>query len=170
MTDVSDQVREIAESNGFSGAVRLWRQGAVEIDVAYGMADRAHGVPATTATRFATASATKGFTALAVMRLVEMGALTLSTAVRALLDGDLALIDDRVTIEHLLGHRSGIGDYFDEDADPDKLDYAMSVPVHALDGSGGYLAALDGHGHGQYDERLHRRSQPRCGVFDGPAH
>lgn len=145
MTDVSDQVREIAESNGFSGAVRLWRQGAVEIDVAYGMADRAHGVPATTATRFATASATKGFTALAVMRLVEMGALTLSTAVRALLDGDLALIDDRVTIEHLLGHRSGIGDYLDEDLIEDSSDYVMTRPVHELTEASAFLPMLEGH-------------------------
>ena len=31
-----------------------------------------------------------------------------------MLGEDLPLIDDDVTIEHLLSHRSGIGDYLDE--------------------------------------------------------
>ena len=34
---------------------------------------------------------------------------------RSVLGADLPLIDDDVTIEHLLAHRSGIGDYLDED-------------------------------------------------------
>ena len=62
-----------------------------------------------------------------------------------MLGGELPLIDDAVTVRHLLNHRSGIGDYFDEDADPDVLAYAMRVPVHTLDGATGYLAALHGY-------------------------
>ena len=60
------------------------------------------------------ASGAKGFTALTVMRLVEDGLLTLDTRARELLRDDLPLVDDRVTIEQLLAHRSGIGDYLDE--------------------------------------------------------
>ena len=37
-----------------------------------------------------------------------------------------------MTIEHLLAHRSGIGDYLDEDDVDDVADYVMPVPVHAL--------------------------------------
>ena len=48
------------------------------------------------------------------------------------LGDDLPLIDDRVTVEHLLAHRSGIGDYLDEDADRDVTDYVLPVPVHQL--------------------------------------
>lgn len=58
---------------------------------------------------------------------------------------DLPLIDDRVTIEHLLSHRSGIGDYLDEEADLDFADYLMPVPVHELATTEEYLAVLDGH-------------------------
>ena len=43
--------------------------------------------------------------------------LELSTTARSVLGSDLPLIDDGVTVEQLLAHRSGIGDYFDEDAD-----------------------------------------------------
>ena len=145
MTELGDDVRRVADSTGFSGAVRVHREGVVEVDTALGMADRAHGIAATTTTRFATASATKGFTALAVMRLVETGALGLSTPVRTLLGDDLGLIDDRVTIEHLLAHRSGIGDYLDEDLIEDSSDYVMTRPVHELTDVSAFLPMLGGH-------------------------
>jgi CubicO group peptidase (beta-lactamase class C family) len=143
--DLEEQVRRVADSNGFSGAVRVHRDGMVVVDAAFGMADRGHGIAATTTTRFATASATKGFTALAVMRLVETGALQLSTPVRPLLGDDLTLIDDRVTVEHLLAHRSGIGDYLDEDLIDDSCDYVMTRPVHELVDTSAFLPMLDGH-------------------------
>ena len=41
-------------------------------------------------------------------------------------------IDDEVTVEHLLAHRSGIGDYFDEEAGGEIDDYVLPVPVHEL--------------------------------------
>ena len=49
------------------------------------------------------------------MGLVEEGRLTLTTTARSVLGDDLPLIDDAVTVGHLLAHRSGIGDYYDED-------------------------------------------------------
>ena len=145
MTELDDHIRRVAESSGFSGAVRVRRNGAVKVDTAFGLADRAHHIVATTTTRFATASVTKGLTALAVMRLVETGALDLSMPVRPVLGDDLALIDDRVTIEHLLAHRSGIGDYLDEDLIEDSRDYVMTRPVHELTDVSAFLPMLDGH-------------------------
>jgi CubicO group peptidase (beta-lactamase class C family) len=58
---------------------------------------------------------------------------------------DLPLIGDDVTIEHLLSHRSGIGDYLDEDAGLELSDYPMPVPVHELATTEEYLAVLCGH-------------------------
>lgn len=86
----------------------------------------------------------RGWTTLAVMSLVEEGVLSLSTTARSLLGADLPLIDDGVTVEQLLAHTSGIGDYLDEEAGGDVLDYAMSIPVHLLSEPEGYLPALDG--------------------------
>ena len=145
MSEIEERVREVARSNEFSGATRLRRNGVVEVDAAFGMADRAHGIANTTTTRFATASATKGFTALAVMRLIEGGSLQLGTPVRSVLGSDLPLIDDAVTVEHLLGHRSGIGDYLDEDLLEGPDDYAMTRPVHELDSTAAFLPMLGGH-------------------------
>ena len=79
------------------------------------------------------------------MALVEAGALELSTSVRTILGDDLPLIDDRVTVRHLLGHRSGIGDYVDESIIESVADHILDVPVHQLDGTEPYLHVLDGH-------------------------
>jgi len=135
-----------AERSGFSGVVRVDRSGEPELCAAYGLADRAHEIPNTVATVFALASGAKTLTALAVMSLVERGTLELGTTARSLLGDDLPLIADDVTIEHLLAHRSGIGDYLDEDAVRDISDYVMLVPVHTLTTTEQYLPALDGRG------------------------
>jgi len=141
-----DAVDAAAERSGFSGVVRVDRSGDMELCAAYGLADRAHEIPNTVATVFALASGAKTLTALAVMSLVERGTLELGTTARSLLGDDLPLIADDVTIEHLLAHRSGIGDYLDEDAVRDISDYVMLVPVHTLTTTEQYLPALDGRG------------------------
>ncbi|HWS57694.1 MAG TPA: serine hydrolase domain-containing protein, partial [Actinotalea sp.] len=88
---------------------------------------------------------TKGFTALVVMALVEAGTWSLGTTARSLLGGDLPLVDDAVTLEDLLAHRSGIGDYLDESDTADINDHVMPVPVHQLSSTEAYLPLLDGH-------------------------
>jgi CubicO group peptidase (beta-lactamase class C family) len=138
-------VDEVARSTGFSGVVRVDRDGRTALAIAHGLADRAHGVPNAVDTRFGTASVTKTLTAVAVLGLVERGTLELGTTARSLLGSDLPLVADDVTVEHLLAHRSGIGDYFDEDAVGSMTDYVMPVPVHRLATTEQYLAVLDGH-------------------------
>ena len=134
----------IAESR-FSGVVRVDRGGETVLERSAGWAHRAHRVPMTVDTRLAMASGSKGLTALVVMSLAADGTLPLATRARELLGGDLPLVDDRVTVEHLLAHRSGIGDYLDENAGHQIDDYVMAVPVHTLAESNDYLAVLDGH-------------------------
>jgi CubicO group peptidase (beta-lactamase class C family) len=133
----------LAAETRFSGVVRIDREDGTFVK-AYGLAHRAHGIPNEPDTRFAMASGTKGMTALAVVSLVEEGTLELATTARSLLGDDLPLVDDGVTVEHLLAHRSGIGDYVDEDAAPDLDEYLLSVPVHELADTEQYVAALDG--------------------------
>lgn len=88
---LQDAVDETADRTGFSGAVRLDGAGVTEFSTAYGLADRACGIPNTVGTLFATASGPKGPTALAVMSLVERGSLALGTRARWLLGEDLPL-------------------------------------------------------------------------------
>ncbi|RHW24112.1 class A beta-lactamase-related serine hydrolase [Nocardioides immobilis] len=140
-----ENVVQAAERTDFSGAVRVDRAGHTELALARGFADRSHGTPNTIETQFATASLTKGFTALVVASLVDSGVLDLHTTARSILGDDLPLIADDVTVEHLLAHRSGIGDYLDEEALGDITDYVMPVPVHLLATTEQYRAVLGGH-------------------------
>jgi CubicO group peptidase (beta-lactamase class C family) len=135
----------VAEESAFSGAVRVDIDGEPVLKRAYGFADRAHGILVTVETRFNIASGAKGLTALTVGSLLDDGALALSTSARSVLGPDLPLIDGRVTIEHLLAHRSGIGDYLAESELADVTDYVMPVPVHQLATTEDYLPVLDGH-------------------------
>jgi CubicO group peptidase (beta-lactamase class C family) len=143
MDTLEDAVRAAAQGTDFSGVVRVDRPDAPPFAAAFGLADRAHQVSMTTGHRIAIASGSKGFTALAVMSLVEAGVLELSTTARSLLGQDLPLVADDVTVEHLLAHRSGIGDYLDDDADVS--DYPLALPVHRLVRTEDFLPLLDGH-------------------------
>ncbi len=145
MSGLESELDELAAETGFSGVVRVDLAGRVVAAKAYGLAHRGYGIPNTVDTRFAIASGTKGLTALTVVSLIEEGRLELATPARSVLEHDLPLIPDDVTLEHLLAHRSGIGDYLDEESDLDFTDYLMPVPVHELADTEQYLPALDGH-------------------------
>jgi CubicO group peptidase (beta-lactamase class C family) len=145
VTELGQAVDAIADSNGFSGVVRVDRGDEVGLEKAYGLAHRGYEIPNTVDTQLAIASGTKGLTAVTVASLIGDGTLDLSTTARSVLGQDLPLIGDDVTVEHLLAHRSGIGDYLDEEAGHDVADYPMPVPVHELATTEQYLAVLDGH-------------------------
>jgi CubicO group peptidase (beta-lactamase class C family) len=145
MDELEQRLDALAYETGFSGVVRVDREGSLVLAKAYGLADRRHRLPNEVDTRFAIASGTKGLTALAVVSLVQEGVLELATTARSVLGSDLPLVDDDVTVEQLLAHRSGIGDYLDEEVEVDLSDYLMPVPVQHLATTEQYLAVLDGH-------------------------
>jgi CubicO group peptidase (beta-lactamase class C family) len=137
-------VAAAADEHDFAGVVRVDRGGATEYAEAFGLADRAYGVPMTLDTRLATASVTKTFTGVAVLSLVADGALGLDTPARSLLGADLPLVDDRVTVEQLLAHRSGIGDYVDEIVVDGVSEYVLELPVHRFLTTEDFLPVLGG--------------------------
>jgi CubicO group peptidase (beta-lactamase class C family) len=145
MQALQDAVAAIAGSSGFSGVVRVDRDADIALAAAYGLANRGYGIANAMDTQFGLASGNKSFTAVVVASLIADGSLALSTTARSVLGQDLPLIGDDVTIEHLLSHRSGIGDYLDEEADISLSDYLMPVPVHELATTEQYLAVLGGH-------------------------
>lgn len=145
MGTLKQEVTRLAQDSGFSGVVRVDGRGETRLEEAFGLAHRGYGRPNTTQTQFALASGTKTLTALTVLSLVADGTFSLATPAQKLLGQDLPLIDNAVTIEHLLAHRSGIGDYLEEDEDSDYNAYLMPVSVHLLDSTASYLPVLDGH-------------------------
>jgi CubicO group peptidase (beta-lactamase class C family) len=77
------------------------------------MADREMGTPATLDTRFRIGSMNKMFTAVAVLRLVQEGAVDLDASINTYLkEYPNANVGSKVTVRHLLTHTGGTGDIF----------------------------------------------------------
>jgi CubicO group peptidase (beta-lactamase class C family) len=102
-----------AESDRFSGAVLLARDGAPLFAKAYGLASKAWNVPNRVDTKFNLGSMNKMFTAVAIARLAQEGKLAFTDPlIKRLPDYPNKEVAEKVTLHHLLTHTSGIGDYF----------------------------------------------------------
>ncbi len=110
-------LRGLAESGDFSGVVLLAKNGAPFFHEAYGMADRAFGVPNRIDTKFNLGSINKTFTQTAIGQLAGKGRLSLSDTVRKHLPDYPNPAADRITIAQLLTMASGMGDFFGEKFD-----------------------------------------------------
>jgi D-alanyl-D-alanine carboxypeptidase len=87
--------------------------------VAHGIADRGTRRAIATDDRFRIGSVTKTFSAVVLLQLADENRLSLDAPVNRYLPG--LLPDDRITVRHVLGHRSGLYDYTDDM-------FARSVP------------------------------------------
>ncbi|HLK25059.1 MAG TPA: serine hydrolase domain-containing protein, partial [Caulobacteraceae bacterium] len=120
-----------------SGAIRISRDGVVLFERAYGQASVQLGVANALSTRFAIASVTKAFIAAVVLRLADEGLLALDQHPGAYL-AELARLDRRITLHHLLTHTAGVADVYGV---PD-----LRLKMAKLKAEGGrlldYLAAL----------------------------
>ncbi|MFB3065721.1 MAG: serine hydrolase domain-containing protein, partial [Planctomycetota bacterium] len=96
-----------AEKFGFSGAVLVAKDGKILLQKGYGYANRAQQVANTERTLFEIASATKPFTAAAILKLEEQGKLSTDDPIGKHLPGVPAGLQ-RVTVYHLLTHTSGM--------------------------------------------------------------
>ncbi len=112
-----EEVRQRLSLMEISGVCSLRVKGGAIISEAFGFADRPRGIRNSVETRFGTASIAKGFTAVAILQLVERGMIALTSRVAAILPGYFPRMDSDVTILHLLTHTSGFEDYCDEEQD-----------------------------------------------------
>lgn len=76
-----------------------------------GVRDRTTGAAMDPRSRFRAGSVTKTFSAVVLLQLVAEGRISLDAPVTRYLPG--LLPDDRITVRHLLAHRSGLADYTD---------------------------------------------------------
>lgn len=107
------EIERHAAADRFAGAALIARNGSPVFAEAYGLADRKRKIPNTLETRFRLGSMTKMFTATAVIQLVEAGELDLSARVGEYLPKyPNTAVSELVTVEHLLTHTGGTGDFF----------------------------------------------------------
>ncbi len=99
------------QADELSGAVLVAKDGEPRLQEAFGLADRETGQPNDVDTRFNLGSVGKMFTGVAVAQLVSSGELAFDDTVGEHLDGFPAAIADQVTVDQLLTHTSGMGDF-----------------------------------------------------------
>lgn len=105
-----DQYFSFLEEHGFTGSVLIAQDGEIIYSGAYGYADIAQEIPNTVQTVFDIASLSKQFTAVAILRLVDEGQLSVDDTLGELFDN---VSDDKadITIHQLLTHSSGLPSY-----------------------------------------------------------
>ena len=101
-------------------------------ELAFGFADRGHSVLNDIETRFAMASGSKIFTALAVGLLIQDGLVALETPLAECLQSRELPFASEVTVQQLLNHTSGIPDYFDEEGGSNFADLWRERPCYSM--------------------------------------
>ncbi|MEU5915367.1 serine hydrolase domain-containing protein [Streptomyces sp. NPDC047141] len=100
-----------AMANGAPGAMARFSGPDGVRSRTVGVRDRVSGAPMDINARFRVGSVSKTFSSVVLLQLVEEGRLELDAPVDRYLPG--LLPDDRITVRHLLTHRSGLADYTD---------------------------------------------------------
>jgi CubicO group peptidase (beta-lactamase class C family) len=113
--------------------VAIVRHGKIVFNEAYGLANIQDSVPVTNQTVFTINSATKSFTGVAVMQLVDDGKLDVAAPVSRYLE-NLPATWQTVTIRQLLSHTSGLPAIMDDNAKmvADEGDEAAWAKVQTL--------------------------------------
>ncbi len=111
------ELDELLQSEAFSGVLSVNVAGRSLIEYAGGLANRASGRPNTLATRFATASVAKLFTAVCIGRLVDAGLCQFDDVLADIAPALRPHFGQKVSLATLLSHRSGLGDYLNDDSE-----------------------------------------------------
>lgn len=111
-----DEFLQRTSAFGFSGAILIAKDNKIVLHRGYGLADREKRTPITTETLFDIGSITKQFTASAIIKLKEMGKLSVNDKITNYFDN---VPEDKreITIHQLLTHTSGLKSYSGEDYD-----------------------------------------------------
>src|SRR5947209_2408614 len=107
-------VDKAAAEDRFSGVVMLAKDGQPVMTKAWGYADAAKTIPNKVDTKFNLGSINKFFTKVAIGQLAAAGKLSLTDTIRKHLPDYPSPAADKITIEQLVEHRSGLGDIFGE--------------------------------------------------------
>ena len=96
----------------FSGVVLVADHGVPKYHRAFGLANRETNDLNTLSTKFDIGSMNKTFTKIVVLQLIEEGRLQLSDLLGEYISGFPIESANNITIEHLINHSSGYGDYY----------------------------------------------------------
>jgi CubicO group peptidase (beta-lactamase class C family) len=94
--------------------IAVVQNGRIVLNEVLGQANLEHGIAVTLESRFSINSATKSFTGVAALQLVEAGKLDLDAPISRYL-ADLPAAWTAIPVRHLLSHQSGLPDIVDDE-------------------------------------------------------
>jgi CubicO group peptidase (beta-lactamase class C family) len=109
---LSSVFEQLDKAHRLSGTILVAQDGGVVFERAYGLGSQQLRVANTLDTKFAIASLTKMFTAMAALVLAEQGRIGLRERPAAYVP-ELAGLDGSITLHHLLSHTAGLRDIYD---------------------------------------------------------
>lgn len=107
INDIDTYFKRHLRAGNFNGNVLLYNNGKI-FKGSYGVSDYIKKIPLNDSNVFQLASGSKPITAIAIMQLIENGQLNLSDTITDILD---SFPTPGITIEMLLSHRTGLGNY-----------------------------------------------------------
>lgn len=107
-------IREHEQKDVFSGVVLIAKDGETVFKEAYGPADRTFNTSNKTDTKFNIGSLNKMFTELAIHQLMEKELLQKNTPIKGYLPDLPERLTEKITINHILNHTSGLGHYWNQ--------------------------------------------------------
>jgi CubicO group peptidase (beta-lactamase class C family) len=120
------QVQAYVRNGDFSGSVLVAKDAHVLFQKSYGMANYEWKIPNSENTKYHIASVTKTFTAAAVLNLEQQGKLKLSDPLSKYVPDFLN--GERINIEQLLTHTSGLPDFYSLPEYPIKKYQRVTLP------------------------------------------
>nr|WP_298922942.1 serine hydrolase domain-containing protein [uncultured Allomuricauda sp.] len=113
--DLKTLLDSVTKNEMFSGTILLAEKGNVLFESAYGLSDRSRNVPNRVNTKFNIASLGKAFTKIAILQLLERGEVNLNATIDTYTSIFPKEVGSKVTIQHLLFHKSGWSHYWNND-------------------------------------------------------
>lgn len=130
--EIKAYIDKNVKNSEFSGIIQIYSEDILLINNVFGYSNRAEKIPINENTRFQIASGSKGFTSIAVAKLIERNLINENTRIKDVLDSNLPNFNNEITVNHLLTHTSGITSYFEEDVNPDYEDLWKNLPVYQM--------------------------------------
>ena len=149
LVSVDRIVEPYLKANWFTGTVALYHSDRVVYQRSHGYADIDGGQPITADTKIRIGSINKHYTAALTLRLIQRGVFGLDDSLAKFDLGFSTDIAQKITVRHLLNHRSGFEDLFTEEylntyrslkTIDDKLPLLMDSPLRFEPGTDQYYS------------------------------
>jgi len=111
--EIKNHAEKAFRDDRYSGVILIAKKDRVLLNTAYGMANKEKEIPNNTETKFNLGSMNKMFTSVAIAQLVQAGKISFDDPLlKVFPDYPNPEIAKKITVQELLTHSSGLGDFF----------------------------------------------------------